>query len=213
MTLNEDYFKDIEIADDVIDTIHGDDDMNDIYDNPKDYFEKMQSEYTSRLYIKVCSRNSIKYVTKLPEIWDVYVPYILKKLLFLFNAYGVEYSEPIIQDIKPFEETIYKTMGSFFDFHNLKFRTKSKNATLPKHGLHEVYVVINLRLPRFNSYERACMFNLNLMRSIWGNKEYSRYFAYIILSHQKVVDNMILNTGLLNELGIRTYELRIYYLA
>ena len=89
MILTEDYFKDIEITDD---DIESSDDIvishNNEYDNPEQMFMDMKSKYAHCIEIPLM--RDIQWKLK-PNL-------IIKRLLYMFNAYGIEYSEPTLQE-------------------------------------------------------------------------------------------------------------------
>ena len=89
MILNENYFDDIEITDDDIESPE-DDALSsyDKYDNPEQMFADMKSKYAHCIDIPLmhyCQRK-----------WDLSL--ILKRLFYIFNTYGIEYSEPTLQE-------------------------------------------------------------------------------------------------------------------
>ena len=83
MILTEDYFKDIEITDD---DIESSDDIvisnNNEYATPEDWFMDMKSKYTHCIEIPLM--RDIQ--------WKLNLKLIIKRLLYVFDTYGIEYS-------------------------------------------------------------------------------------------------------------------------
>ena len=90
MILNEDYFKDIEITDD---DIESSDDIvishNNEYATPKEWFMDMNTKYAHCIDIPL----------KRDCQWKVNPKLIIKRLFYMFDAYGIEYSEPTLQEL------------------------------------------------------------------------------------------------------------------
>ena len=89
MRLNEDYFDNLKLTDD--DIITHDDDIityddgivGDEYDNPEEMYEYMQSKYSHCLIFDVKIKD--KYLADRTS-------HIVKRLQYIFNVYGIEYS-------------------------------------------------------------------------------------------------------------------------
>lgn len=97
MLLNENYFDDIEITDDDIktqDIVSPESSVTGTYANPEEWFNDMKSKY-SHIMVIILQKNEIMSQT---DIWETILPGMVKRLKYIFNAYGVEYSEPVIQD-------------------------------------------------------------------------------------------------------------------
>ena len=127
MRLNEDYFKNIEITDDIISS---DDNYilpnlnTDDYDyaNPKEYYNAMSSKYSH--YMTLCIETD--NILTDSNLWNNKIPHMLKKLFYLFDSYGIEYSKPVVSEedyrIRKFIKTKFKGC-KFFDFHGYKLIT------------------------------------------------------------------------------------------
>ena len=99
MLLKENYFDDIEITDDDIKTQDShiespESSVTGTYANPQEWFNDMKSKYS---YIMVINLQKHEIMSQ-TEIWETKLPSMIKRLNYIFNAYGVEYSEPVIQD-------------------------------------------------------------------------------------------------------------------
>ena len=100
MLLKENYFDDIEITDDDIKTQDShiespESSVTGTYANPQEWFNDMKSKY-SHIMVIILQKNEIMSQT---DIWETKIPSMVKRLKYIFNVYGVEYSEPVIQDI------------------------------------------------------------------------------------------------------------------
>ena len=126
MRLNEDYFKDIEITDDIISSddnymLPNTDDYD--YANPKEYYA-MSSKYSHYIAIGIKKYENILTDS---ELWNNKIPHMLKKLFYLFDSYGMEYSKPVVSEedyhVRKFIKTKFKGC-KFFDFYGYKLITK-----------------------------------------------------------------------------------------
>ena len=111
MILNEDYFKDIEITDDDIDSS---DDIvishSNEYATPEEWFADMKSRYTYCIEIPL----SRDYQWK----WDLQL--ILKRLFYVFDTYGIEYSEPTLQEYAKQNFRNNYSKCNFIDYNKYK---------------------------------------------------------------------------------------------
>ena len=95
MILNEDYFDNLKLTDDDIESSEANASSSyDKYDTPKEWFVDMKSRYTYCIEIPL----SREYQWK----WNLVL--ILKKLFYVFDAYGMEYSEPTLQEFIKLEQ-------------------------------------------------------------------------------------------------------------
>ena len=123
MILKEDYFDDLKLTDDDIKS--SDDNYNtdtDNYANPKEYYDAMSSKYSH--YMTLCIETD--NILTDSNLWNNKIPHMLKKLFYLFDAYGMEYSKPVVSEedyrVCDFIETKFKGC-KFFDFHEYKLIT------------------------------------------------------------------------------------------
>ena len=97
MIINEDYFDDIEITDKDIES--SEDDVlssYDKYDNPEQMFKDMKSKYA----------HCIEIPLKRDISWKLKPNLIIKRLLYVFDTYGIEYSEPTLQELIYIEQNL-----------------------------------------------------------------------------------------------------------
>ena len=89
MILNENYFDDLKLTDEDIESseINASSSYNK-YDNPEQMFIDMKSKYAHCIEIPLKQ----KYQWK----WDLTL--ILKNLFYVFDVYSIEYSEPVLQE-------------------------------------------------------------------------------------------------------------------
>ena len=90
MILNENYFDDLKLTDD--DIVSSDDiavSHNKKYDTTEEWFMDMKSKYAHCIEIPLTQKHQWK--------WNLTL--ILKRLFYIFDAYEIEYSEPVLQEI------------------------------------------------------------------------------------------------------------------
>lgn len=162
MLINEDYFKDIEISD------------NDIYDSentvtdneydPESLFNYLTSRYSHCMTICVRTVGE-QDIYKVEKLWEN-LSQLFKRLNYLLNLYGIEYSEPIFLDKKRLR-MCYKNYNKFkiFDFKGFKVITIQSHLTIGT--LNTIYPTIYFNLPEFNTLKNAYKFIVNLTKIIW----------------------------------------------
>ena len=90
MILNENYFDDLKLTDEDIESSDAEASSSyDEYDNPEQMFIDIKSKYAHSIEIPLRQ----KYQWK----WDLSL--ILKRLFYIFDAYSIKYSEPVLQEI------------------------------------------------------------------------------------------------------------------
>ena len=95
MILIENYFDDIEITDDDIKssnsivTSH-----NNEYATPEKYYNTMSSKYRHYMVLGIQANNILTD----SELWTNKIPCMLKRLFYLFESYGIEYSTPVVTE-------------------------------------------------------------------------------------------------------------------
>ena len=133
MILNEDYFKDIEITDDDINSSddnymlpnHNTDDYD--YANPEECYKAMSSKYSH--YIVLDIETETDNVLTDSDLWNNKIPRMLKKLFYLFESYGIEYSEPVVSEKDYYVSYLIQTElkdCKFFDLHEYKLITNHR---------------------------------------------------------------------------------------
>ena len=127
MILNESYFDDIELTDDDIkssDSIAAS--HNYEYATPEKYYNTMSSKYSHYMVLGILAN---KILTD-SELWNNKVPHMLKKLFYLFDVYGIEYSKPVVTE-PPYRvrDLIDDKLENckFFDFYGYKLLLEEDN--------------------------------------------------------------------------------------
>ena len=89
MILNEDYFDDLKLTDEDIESSEANASSSyNKYDNPEQMFIDMKSKYAHCIEIPLMHDYQ----------WTWNIQLILKRLFYIFDAYGMEYSEPTLQE-------------------------------------------------------------------------------------------------------------------
>ena len=90
MILNENYFDDLNLTDEDIESseVNASSSYNK-YATPEEWFVGMKSRYEYCIEIPLTRQHQWE--------WDLQL--ILKRLFYIFNAYSIEYSEPVLQEI------------------------------------------------------------------------------------------------------------------
>ena len=123
MILKEDYFNDLDLTDDDIkssDSIVAS--HNNEYANEKEYYNDMLSKYSH--YITLCI--DADHIITDSVLWTDKIPHVLKKLFYLFDSYGMEYSTPVVLQSDYFVKKYIKNKFKgckFFDFYGYKLIT------------------------------------------------------------------------------------------
>ena len=171
MILNGDYFNDfLDLTDDDIKS--SDDNYNhntDEYANPEEYYNAMSSKYSHYITLGIQANNILTD----SELWTNKIPCMLKKLFYLFDSYGMEYSKPVVSEEDYHISYLIKTKledCKFFDFHGYKLITYYD--TLENQ---ELSVLLFFNLPKTQSYTAACKFVGNIMKTLWRNKNYNTF--------------------------------------
>ena len=111
-------------------------------------------------------------------LWTSKVPYILKKIRYVFDLYDVEYSEPVIQEIE--DKNDCRVMCKYIlNFRGYKYLSTYKTLEEAVDGYNDpenyIYIAIHFNLPKVRSYISACKFISNITKSIWKNTSYGQY--------------------------------------
>ena len=141
MILNEDYFNDLDLTDDNINDIN----LNtDDYVNPEEYYNDMSSKYSHYIILGIKTN---KHILTDSNLWTNKIPRVLKKLFYLFDSYGIEYSKPVVSEEDYHVSHLIKTKledCKFFDFHGYKLLTTYDTLE----GFHELSVLLFFNLPK-----------------------------------------------------------------
>ena len=144
MILKEDYFNDLDLTDDDIES--SDDNYNtDDYANPKEYYNAMSSKYSHYIVLGIKTDN----VLTDSVLWTNKIPRMLKRLFYLFDSYGIEYSKPVVTEQDYYVSHLIKTKledCKFFDFHGYKLLTTYD--TLEVESFRELSVLLFFNLPK-----------------------------------------------------------------
>ena len=104
---------------------------------------------------------------------------MLRNLRCLFETYGIEYSDPMIQDTS---RPVDVVKNYILDFREYKYISRHQtleeaNETDDINGTHRsfIYMSIYFNLPKVQSYISACKFISNVMKCFW-RKLYGLYF-------------------------------------
>ena len=157
MILNEDYFKDIEITDDDIESSN---DLvishNNEYATPEDWFMDMKSKYAHCIEIPLNQEYQWK--------WDL--PLILKRLFYIFDAYGIEYSEYSLHEFtnQKFRSEFFQY--NFIDYNGHRLMSKCNTPEEVTNNRNTISIVIFFNLPDVHSYKSACVFVSNILSYI-----------------------------------------------
>ena len=147
MILNEDYFKDIEITDDIISS---DDNYilpnhnTDNYANGKEYYNAMSAKYSHYIVLGI---KTDEHILTDSDLWTNKIPCMLKKLFYLFDVYGIEYSIPVVTEPDYHVNYIFKTKFKgckLFDFHGYKSFTTYDTLE----GFNKLSILLFFNLPK-----------------------------------------------------------------
>lgn len=126
MILNGNYFSDLDLTDDDIDSSDELPNLNTVgYTNPEEYYNAMSSKYSHYIVLDTETDN----VLTDSNLWTNKIPHMLKRLFYMFDSYGMEYSTPVVtgSDYFPQEHIYIENVlkgCKFFDFYGYKVITK-----------------------------------------------------------------------------------------
>ena len=144
MILNENYFNDLDLTDDDIES--SDDNYStdtDEYANTKEYYNAMSSKYSHYIVLGITDEHILTDF----KLWTNKIPCMLKKLFYVFDAYGIEYSKPVVTEPDYHVSHLIKTKledCKFFDFHEYKLFTTYDTLE----DFHELSVLLFFNLPK-----------------------------------------------------------------
>ena len=124
MILNENYFDDLKLTDDDIqtsDNIYTALSDNE-YSSPEQMYADMQSKYSTCICVEHLFRT--QNFDEPPGIHGI--PQLIKKLQYVFDAYGIDYSEPVLMcNMGETQDNLLNKFGScrFFNHHGYKLIT------------------------------------------------------------------------------------------
>lgn len=172
MILNEDYFDKLEITDDDIQT--DDADIKDVDNtdsqNPSKLIKSLYSRYTHFMEIQVMSMD-VHYCNLYAktEEWNC-ISNALKQLSALFDAYDMDYSQPVASNYPGYTCLLYKD-----DLTSFKFKDKYTFITddfanedrLREFETHAGYVYVFFNLPELGTYCQKCKFMGRMINAIF----------------------------------------------
>ena len=95
MILNENYFDDLKLTDDDIESSDNVNHNTDGYANIEEYYNAMSSKYSNYIVLGI---KTDKHILTDSDLWNNKIPRMLKKLFYLFDLYGIEYSTPVVSE-------------------------------------------------------------------------------------------------------------------
>ena len=164
MILNENYFDDLKLTDDDIYSLDNALSSYDKYDNPEQMFMDMKSKYA----------HCIEIPLKRDISWKLNPKPIIKRLNYLFDVYGIEYSEPTLQEhiyIKQNLENDYSKCN-FIDYNGFKLISNYyKTPEIVDRTKNIISIVVFFNLPDIHSYKSACTFVGNILSYIYDSRK------------------------------------------
>ena len=196
MILNEDFFDDNKITDDDIESSSDNLTAAVEYSNPEKWYRNMKSKYSHCLIIRLEKDSNRILSEKQYYIWDTVIPSILKKLHYIFDVYGIEYSEPVLRHYYLRRAEDYASCN-FIDFRGYKFITPYKSMEEYEDMCitqWEMCVMMFFDLPEVHTYSEACKFISAIMKCLWNNESYRKIFnmytLYIQEPHKMIVNGV-----------------------
>lgn len=174
MLIKEDYFKDLEITDDVIKN-------DDIIINstesdrtPTEWFEYYNTHYSDAIVLYI---DSTVHPDKLTKILNDFA----KHLNYMLEQYGIEYSDIILRD----DSICYGDGRDLYMYDYNGYKLFTIREAFDEAGIHNLYyyryytmyVVIYVTFPEYPvfSYRRAYNFIQSLMSLVWQKSLMSSY--------------------------------------
>ena len=181
----EDFFKNLELTEDDLVLTETEDTFNTVetYSNPAEYYNAMSSRYTHCMIFELTN-----VIYSQNAEWTVEIPYMFKHLFYLYDLYGIEYSQPVVTDHlrNRFNNC------NFIDFYGYKvithYNTLTEFTDTPT-ATHILNMVLFFNLPKANSYRVACAFAGNIIKCLFKNRKYSRFLnRFSIYNLNKLAD-------------------------
>ena len=152
MILNENYFDDLKLTDE---DIESSEDIaisnNNKYATPEEWFADIKSRYI----------HCIEIPLKRDVQWKVNPKLIIKRIFYVFDAYGIEYSEPTLQELIHLDDNLENGYSkcNFIDYNGYQFiSSKHKTIETVDNSSATISVIIFFNLPDNYSYKSACVF-------------------------------------------------------
>lgn len=171
--MEEDFFKDLELTED---DLISEDTFNTVetYTTPAEYYNVMSSRYTHCMIFEL-----IDIIYSQNAEWTVEVPYMFRHLFYLFDVYGIEYSQPVV--VKTVVTVLLRNKFNnckFIDFYGYKAITHYNTLTEfsdTSTAKHKLNMVLFFNLPKANSYRTACNLAGMNIKCLFKNGNYSRF--------------------------------------
>ena len=173
MILNGDFFDDLKLTDDDIKSSDDNNYNSFEYANLKEYYNDMSSKYSHYIALGIKTN---KHILTDSNLWNNKIPCMLKKLFYLFDSYGIEYSKPVVSEEDYHISYLIKTKledCKFFDFHGYKLITYYDIIKDIEENRDALSVLLFFNLPKLHSYTTACKFVGNMMRTLWRNEDHN----------------------------------------
>ena len=168
----EDYFKILELTDDDLILTETEDMFNTVeYTNPTEYYNVMSSRFTHCMIFEI---THVIY-TQDAKLIDK-VSHMYRKLFYLFDVYGIEYSQPVV--VKTVVTVLLRNKFNnckFIDFYGYKAITHYNTLTEfsdTSTAKHKLNMVLFFNLPKANTYRAACNFTSNIIKCLFKNGKY-----------------------------------------
>ena len=172
MILNENYFDDLKLTDEDIESSDSTAiSNNNEYATPEEWFADMKSRYTYCIEIPL----SQDYQWK----WDLQL--ILKRLFYVFDTYGIEYSEPTLQEYakRNFRNNYFKC--NFIDYNKYKLILNYKTLEEVNNSGNDISVVIFFNLPEEKTYKNVCKFVSSILSYIQNDRIKDLTYGYFLV--------------------------------
>ena len=183
MLLNENYFDDLKLTDDDIESPDNDINLSGTFNNKDEMYRMIQSVYDQCLLIEIKKKDILLN----DYLWDKQVLHLLKKLKTVFEIYGIEYSEPVLSKVPSvlFDKILLSDKKyELKDFHkyykHLTYDDSIKKMYEPTQ--YNIFVLIFFKSPVFSSYTSPGRLVGNIMKCLWHNTavgtEYERFMIW-----------------------------------
>ena len=170
----EDYFKNLELTEDDLTSTEDMFNTVETYTNPSEYYDVMTSRYTHCMIFEL---TNVIY-TQNAE-WIDKVSYMFRHLFYLYDLYGIEYSQPIVLESLVTVRLRNKFNNcKFIDLYGYKvithYNTLTEFTDTPT-ATHVLNMILFFNLPKANSYRTACNLAGMIIKCLFKNGNYSRF--------------------------------------
>ena len=196
MILNENYFDDLKLTDDDIESPDGIAiSNNNEYATPEEWFMDIKSRYIHCIDIPL----------KRDVHWKVNPKLIIKRLFYVFDVYGIEYSEPTLQELINVENNLDNgySQCNFINYNGYKF-ISSRHKTIEDvdNSSITISVVIFFNLPKDYSYKATCTFISSIIKCLLNDKIRDLHFKdFNVYNFESIADKRNI-TMFKNSMGV-----------